>query len=433
MKETGLTGLALLLSGFLMSQEILTLGKAIEIGLANNYGINIAKNNYQISRNNASPGNAGMLPQIDVNAGYVKGLSDAKVNVITGAELDNTHANSDLITAGVNLNWTLFDGLNMFITYDKLKKLEDIGEVGLKIEVENTIAKIIAAYYDIDRQGKEVAIIQEQINISLFRLDLARLKYETGSGSEMEFLKAKVELNADSAALQNQQTVYMNSKTILNELLSRDVNTGFEVRDTILISYVLDYDSLRSNMRMANRNLILANKNKEVSLLDMKSTRAQQWPTLDFITTYSYYRSETEANFIGYNRYFGPTVGLTATMKLFDGRNLNREYKNAKVTLDISDLEVRKLESRLETYLARIYNDYRNDLKMIGFEQENLRLAMKNMDIAKESYAVGSISSLQLREIQKDLLNASTRLVTAEYTAKVTETALLLLSGNLIH
>jgi len=433
MKKTGLTGLALLLSGFLMSQEILTLGKAIEIGLANNYGINIAKNNYQISRNNASPGNAGMLPQIDVNAGYVKGLSDAKVNVITGAELDNTHANSDLITAGVNLNWTLFDGLNMFITYDKLKKLEDIGEVGLKIEVENTIAKIIAAYYDIDRQGKEVAIIQEQINISLFRLDLARLKYETGSGSEMEFLKAKVELNADSAALQNQQTVYMNSKTILNELLSRDVNTGFEVRDTILISYVLDYDSLRSNMRMANRNLILANKNKEVSLLDMKSTRAQQWPTLDFITTYSYYRSETEANFIGYNRYFGPTVGLTATMKLFDGRNLNREYKNAKVTLDISDLEVRKLESRLETYLARIYNDYRNDLKMIGFEQENLRLAMKNMDIAKESYAVGSISSLQLREIQKDLLNASTRLVTAEYTAKVTETALLLLSGNLIH
>jgi len=433
MKKTGLTGLALLLSGFLMSQEILTLGKAIEIGLANNYGINIAKNNYQISRNNASPGNAGMLPQIDVNAGYVKGLSDAKVNVITGAELDNTHANSDLITAGVNLNWTLFDGLNMFITYDKLKKLEDIGEVGLKIEVENTIAKIIAAYYDIDRQGKEVAIIQEQINISLFRLDLARLKYETGSGSEMEFLKAKVELNADSAALQNQQTVYMNSKTILNELLSRDVNTGFEVRDTILISYVLDYDSLRSNMRMANRNLILANKNKEVSLLDMKSTRAQQWPTLDFITTYSYYRSETEANFIGYNRYFGPTVGLTATMKLFDGRNLNREYKNAKVTLDISDLEVRKLESRLETYLTRIYNDYRNDLKMIGFEQENLRLAMKNMDIAKESYAVGSISSLQLREIQKDLLNASTRLVTAEYTAKVTETALLLLSGNLIH
>jgi len=432
MKKTRITLLILLLPGFLTAQEILTLRKAIEIGLANNYGINIAKGNYRISSNNVSPGNAGMLPEISANAGYVKGLSDAKVKVITGAELDNTRANSDLITAGINLNWTLFDGLNMFIAYDKLKKLEEIGEVGLKIEVENTLARIISAYYDIDRERKEVEIIQEQVGISLFRLDLARLKFETGSGSEMEFLKAKGELNADSAALQNQLTVYLNSKTVLNDLLSRDVNTGFDVRDTILISYVLNYDSLRHSMRIANRNLILANKNKEVSLLDMKSARAQQWPTLDFITTYSYYRSETEANFVGYNRYFGPTIGLTATMNLFDGRNLNRQYKNAKVSVDISDLEVLRLESRLETYLARIYNDYKNDLKMIGFEKENLLLALKNMDIAKESYAVGSISSLQLREIQKDLLNANTRLVNAEYKAKVTETALLLLSGKLI-
>jgi len=433
MKKTGLTTILLLFSGCLAAQGLMTLNDAVEIGLANNYGINVAKKTYQISKNNASPGNAGMLPVVSANAGYVKGLSDVKVNVVTGSELINASANSDLITAGVNLNWTLFDGLDMFITYDKLKKLAEIGEVGLKIEVENTLAKIITAYYDIIRQEKEVAIILEQVSISLFRLELARLRFETGSGSELEYLKAKVELNADSSNLQNQETVFLNSKTSLNELLSRDVNTDFEVRDTILISRMLIYDSLRSNMRMANRNLILANKNKEVSLLDMKSARAQQWPILDFITTYSYYHSETEANFIQYNRNFGPTVGLTATMKLFDGRNLNRQYKNAKVSLEISDLELNKLENRLEAHLARIYNNYRNEIKLIGFEHENLLLALKNMDIAKESYAVGSISSLQLREIQKDLLFANTRLVNAEFTAKVTETVLLLLSGKLIH
>jgi len=433
MKKIGITGFFLFLSWVLTAQEILTLDKAIEIGLANNYGINIAKNSYQISKNNASPGNAGMLPVIDANAGYIKGLSNAKVKVVPGSELDNTHANSDLVTAGVNLEWTLFDGLDMFITYDKLKKLEDMGELGSKIEVENTLAKILAAYYDIVRQGRETAIIQDQVGISLFRLDLARLRYETGSGSEMELLKAKVELNADSASLLNQKTIYLNSKTILNDLLSRDVNTPFEVRDTILVSYVLNYDSLRSSMRLANRNLLLAGKNKEVSYLDMKSARAKQWPSLDFLASWSYYRNETEASFIQYNRYFGPTVGLSATMTLFDGRNLNREYKNAKVSLEMSELEIKQLESRLETYLARIYNEYRNELQMIGFERENLQLAMKNMDIAKDSYALGSISSLQLREIQKDLLNANTRLVTAEYTAKLTETALLLLSGKLIH
>jgi outer membrane protein TolC len=119
-------------------------------------------------------------------------------------------------------------------------------------------------------------------------------------------------------------------------------------------------------------------------------------------------------------------------MKLFDGLNLTRQYKNAAISVQTGDLEIKQIENRLEAYLARIYNDYRNQLQMIGFEQENLLLAKRNMEIAKESYAIGSISSLQLREVQQNLLDASTRLVTAEFKAKLTETELMLLSGKLI-
>jgi outer membrane protein len=434
MKKQGLILLLLILSVLTMNgQELLTLEKAIELGLANNYGINIAKENLKITKNNAVPGNAGMLPSIDASAGYLHGLSDAKVRTATGSELDNAAARSDLLNAGINLNWTLFDGLKMFITYDKLRKLEETGELNLKIEVENTLAKIIAAYYDIIRQSRVLSIIREQVEISKFRLDLARLRYETGSGSEMEYLKAKVELNADISGLSNEQTVFLNSKTTLNDILARDVTITFNVQDTILINDTLLYDSLRQRMREANRNLLLAGKSKEISLLEMKETRASQWPKIDFYTGFNYLHSQTEANFVSYNRNFGPGIGVTANVSIFDGLNLRRQYRNAKVNFDITGLEKQKLESRLETYLLKIYNDYRNEIEMIGFEKENLILAQKNMDIAKESYAVGSISSIQLREIQIDLLDAGTRLITAEFKAKLTETGLLLISGNLIH
>ena len=284
------------------AQDILTLDEAIKIGLANNYGINIAKNSMQIAENNATPGNAGMLPRIDVNAGYAHGLSAAKVKVVTGNELDNSSANTDLITAGINLNWTLFDGLKMFITYDKLKKLEEIGDLNSKIAVENTLARIIAAYYDIVRQSKQTAILQDQVGISKFRLDLARLKYETGSGSELEFLKAKVELNSDMANLSSQETIFDNSLATINDLLSRDVKTTFIVKDTILLHYQLNYDSLRMSMKESNRHLLLYNRNSEVSSLNVKSTRAVQWPTLGLTTGVNYLNSETQANFINYNR-----------------------------------------------------------------------------------------------------------------------------------
>jgi outer membrane protein TolC len=414
------------------SQELLTLQKAVAIGLANNYGIIMAQKSQEIAHNNASPGNAGMLPEIGLNAGYMNGLSDANVKVVTGAELDNSSAHSDLITAGVGLNWMVFDGLKMFITYDKLKKLEEISELSAKITIENTVARIIGSYYDIIRQGQVQQIFSEQVMISKFRLDLAKMRFETGTGSEMEYLKARVELNADVSDLSNQQTLFENSKTTLNDLLSRDVNTPYTVRDTILVNGQLQYDSLRLSMNSSNRNLLLAIRNKQVGQLELKTARASQWPTLDFYANYNYYRSETEANFVQYNRNFGPSVGVALNMKLFDGLNLTRQYKNAAISVQTGDLEIKQIENRLEAYLARIYNDYRNQLQMIGFEQENLLLAKRNMEIAKESYAIGSISSLQLREVQQNLLDASTRLVTAEFKAKLTETELMLLSGKLI-
>ena len=185
-------------------------------------------------------------------------------------------------------------------------------------------------------------------------------------------------------------------------------------------------------MKSANRNLILAARNKQVGQLELKTTRANQWPTLDFSASYSYLRSQTDANFIEYNRNFGPSFGLSLNMKLFDGLNLRRQYKNAAISLQTTEFGIKQMENSLEAYLARIYNDYRNQLEMIRFEQENLLLAKKNMEIAKESYAIGSISSLQLREVQHNLLDADTRLITAEFNAKLTETELLLLSGKLI-
>jgi outer membrane protein TolC len=185
-------------------------------------------------------------------------------------------------------------------------------------------------------------------------------------------------------------------------------------------------------MKKANRNLLLAVMNKRVAVSELKTTHANQWPTLGLYASYNYYRLETEANLIEYNRNFGPSVGLSLNMKLFDGLNLSRQARNAAISLQTSDLEVKQLGNRLEAYLSRIYNDYRNQMQMIGVETENLVLAERNMDIARESYAIGAISSLQLREVQKDLLEAGTRLVTAEFKAKLTETELTLLSGELV-
>ena len=47
----------------------LTLRKCLEIGLEQNYDVRIVRNEEQISDNDATAGNAGMLPTIGLSAG----------------------------------------------------------------------------------------------------------------------------------------------------------------------------------------------------------------------------------------------------------------------------------------------------------------------------------------------------------------------------
>jgi outer membrane protein TolC len=351
--------------------------------------------------------------------------------MVSGQMLDDVHASSDLITGGLNLNWTLFDGCDMFIRYDKLKTLEEIGSLNLKIAVENTVAGITIAYCNIIRQAAEVQILKEQVGISTLRLELAQTRYETGSGSEMEWLKARVERNADIAALAERETRYLNAWTYLNQILSRDISTPYEVRDSIVLTDTLTLDTIRQRMISFNHELLLAGKEAETAALDIRSARAQQFPEIDFLAGVNYLRNESEASMVRYNRLFGPTVGITARINVFDGLNLNRIRQDAQITLLNKEFEEQRLRLRLEAWMIRLFNEYINQLQLVGFESENLELARRNMDIALESYAVGSISSLQLREIQKDLLDARVRLLTAQYETKTRETELLLLTGTL--
>ena len=380
MRKLAATGvLFFLLAGWAGAQEVMTLEQAVSIGLTNNYGIIISHNEQKEAKNNATPGNAGMLPAVGINAGLVKGLYDAKVKVVSGTELNNPAAKSDLITAGAGLNWRLFDGLKMFITLDKLKKVEEVSDLNAKITIENTIARIIGAYYEIVKQGRVLQFLTEQVEISKLRLDLSKMRFETGKGSEMEYLKGQVELNADIAGLSNQKALYENSKTTLNDLLSREISMKFSVADTIPVTESLNYDTLLNSVKSSNKNLLMSIRTKEVGALDVKSVRASQWPTLDYFAGYNYYHSNTEANFIQLNRNFGPSFGLTFNMKLFDGLNLKRQYNNALLSLQSYNLGVRQMESRLESTLAKMYNEYRNQQELVDFEKKNLLLDRKSV------------------------------------------------------
>ncbi|MEX2435890.1 MAG: TolC family protein, partial [Balneolaceae bacterium] len=201
MKTFTLTFVFFLITGiqFVHSQDVLTVEEAIQIGLNNNYGIQLSQNEFEIASNNRTLGNAGFLPAIELSASQTERVEDSKFEA-GGESQTTTGARSSVKNAAVNLDWTIFDGLQMFAAYDRLTELEKMGEQSFRLDAELLVSQIINSYYNIIRLNEQLNVLQNTVEVSLERIEIEETKVDLGSGSEYELLQARSDLSADRAA-----------------------------------------------------------------------------------------------------------------------------------------------------------------------------------------------------------------------------------------
>ena len=85
---------AFLSISFAKAQQIRTLKDCLEEGLQNNYSLRIVHNEEQISKNNATLGNAGYLPTLDFSAGYTGNLDNIETKARATGEITKTTAST---------------------------------------------------------------------------------------------------------------------------------------------------------------------------------------------------------------------------------------------------------------------------------------------------------------------------------------------------
>lgn len=422
----------LLLTGTAGAQQVLSPKDAVKIALENNYSIKIARNDKDISDNNSTVGNAGFLPTIDASGSATRSSNDTKQNYSNGQTVNVNGAINKNYAAGINLNWTIFDGLKMFASLDQLKELKKIGEANYKKAVEQNIADVLSTYYDIARQELLLSVMKRNVSISAERLKIVENEKSVGSASKFDLLKAQVDLNTDKSALMNQEQSLQEAKTKLNRLLGRDINTGFTVTDTIDVNKSLAYDDLKPVTMEKNSDLMIAKQNKNLSEAQLRLERADLMPKISLNLGYNYSKSESGAGFFISSKTTSFSYGATVSLNLFNGLNTRRKMENAQVGIESSEYTYRQSLDQVSADLKNTYLKYSNSLQLIKLEGENFRSAEENVGLALEKLRVGAITPLDFRTSQKDMLDAKSRLVSAEYEAKKAETDLLRISGQLI-
>jgi outer membrane protein len=422
------------LSWFLKAspQDTLTLFQAVQIGLENNYSIIIQKNNAQIATNNNTAGHAGFLPEVTLNATQNNTITTTHQDMFNGTSKDVTAAHGRSFNAGIQLTWTLFDGFSMFTNKSTLDVLEQMGETEARLTVENTVSAIIRNYYGIIQQQKMVQVLRDAVGLSLQRKQIAEAKLVLGSGSRPMLLQSTVDLNSDSTNLLNEMASLQGYKADLNRLLGRDPETAYTIVDTIILDNILSYGSLLEKARSQNAELTIAEHNKELSLLALKSARSQRYPSLAFQAGYSYNRLNSQTGFLEFNRSIGPSYGLTVSYPIFNGMNVSRDIHNAKIGISNSGYQFQDTESDIHTNLFKLFTGYTTSVQVVRLQSVNQDVARENVDVAFEKYRLGTINDIDLRETQKKFIDAQYQLLLSQFQAKEAEIELLRISGELV-
>jgi outer membrane protein TolC len=401
----------------LFSQGLLKLEDAISIGLKNNYDIQISKSEAQISKENNTAGNAGMLPDIDINA---RGNYSAS----------NSNQTTSNYNAGIALNWTVFDGFRMFTSKHKLEEIERVGEIKYKSQIQQSIAEIIDAYYEIVKQKQVFNTIREIKALSFERMTIGETRFNAGLSAKTELLQAQIDYNTQSQNEIQQENVIAEAKRKLNRIINREVYESYEVIDSISYSQI---DSALAETRIleANPTIRLLKQELEVSRLSTKEIQSKNLPYINLSAGYGLLSSQSSSGSSVLNNNNSANLGLNLTYPLYQGGNISRQIQVSEITAYTAELELSAAKNRIKTQFLNSLNVFRTNLRLLEIESSTKILAKENLYLAMERLKLGQTTAIEVRDAQVSYENSLTRLSNIYFNLKLSETDLKLLMGEL--
>ncbi len=408
--------------------------QAIALTLAHNFDIQVASSNAEISRNNATPGNAGFLPTVTADGGFNYANNNTKTEFADPnlEAIDASGAVTETVTANLTVNYTIYNGNSRTINLQRLKNTAYVNELNLRASIEAAVQSAIVQFLQAANtfEGYQIAI--ESVKLSQKRYLRAKENYNFGNFTRLQLLNAEVDLKADSTNMVQARLQYQNAIKLLNNILGIPPQSQYDIDTVFTFATDYQYESLLNNALQHNTSYLVGRASITDSELGVKLNRAALLPSLNLSGGYSYNNTSYEANFLSSTRSNGLNAGLNLSYTLFDGKNRKRNIQNAIVQEQIQQVNLQKTESTLRTNLLNSYNDFITNTELLQLQQRNLALAQANFQRSQEAFGTGQITGIELREAQLNLINAKYAVSQQRIQTKVSEVSLLYYSGNLV-
>jgi outer membrane protein len=417
-------------STYSFAQPPLRLNEAINIALKNSYDIEVARNNVEINAVNNSYGVAGGLPVVEGSFSDREQITNVNQQLSDGEHINRSAAAANSATGSIAGSILLYNGMRVVATKDRLEELEKQNQEYLNAAIQNTIATVMTQYYDVVRQQSYMTTLDTSIALEAQRLEIVKNQLSVGLANNADLFQSQLDLNALIQAKEVQQLVIDQAKTSLLTTLTLPPDSNIAIIDTIIVDSTLQLENVLNNLDK-NPELVAASMQVTINQLLQKETAAQRYPSVYATAGYNYNRSQAAAGNVLLNQNYGPYIGLSLSVPIYNGGIYKRQQRVAEINTKNAQLQRNIAERDNASNAVKNYETYQRALQQLQLQRESYALAKQLLDLVILKFQLRVATIVDVKNAQESFSNAGFLLVNMSYAAKSAEIEMKRLTNQL--
>ena len=392
----------------LAQSEPLTMKKAIEVALANNYSLKADSMNLLVTDYQNKAQKADFLPQVNYS-----GKSEYNIAIPTQLLPGNVvgQPGKEYVPVQFGTRYNMGSGVevtqNLYRKSSRIKinaagLYNDIAQTKHNLTREELIYQVATIFYALQANAEMIrTTTRDYLNLKDIT-SIAKAQYENGILKRIDYESLEINTANKQSYLNQLQTDYNDQLANFNYLLGIPADTKTVINDSIAqVSGTID----AGNFLTQREDIRLSGQLIESKEIDIKSIRAEAKPTISSYFKFNYQAQFNKTGDAFDNDFWFKTssVGLTASISLFDG---NR--RKSRIGVAESELQQLKFTSEYKKQLAN--TEWLTATETLRKDQQQYEITLRNLELAEKVfasrralYAEGVSTLMELLDAETDL------------------------------
>ena len=286
----------------------------------------------------------------------------------------------------------------------------DIAEAELARQMQTTTFEVTKAYYSVLLAQASLEVTEESLELARRHRDQVQARYDSGSASRFDLMRAEVELANWKPTLLSGKNDYRLAREGLATLINQPVSDVYPEGKLAYQPLTMSLQEALSGAYRQRLDLVAAHLGRRISELQVKMSQAEAGPHLVFQAGYSWAKAPSDPEWSDDWNF-----ALILSYPLAEIWKSRDDIKVSKAVLEQSRLGQSQLREAVELEVKQALWSLDTAAEAIAAAEKNVDQAREVMELAEIRYHNGSITNLEYLDAQLALSRAKTAYVKALY------------------